>query len=297
MCVPPDNTDPTFGFEFKTDELYKRVYVSDVANKSCAASIYKSKKGFRNNLKGAFLTHVNNTPVFSKVDAIKQLKILQDQGVLEFSITFAPERPISGKKLKLAIDDYHHFTPGTTKKIKSNHIDEPSDDLLAVDDGTARFHVGTIVYKVFGKIEFKGSVVGYDPVNKLYHIVYDDDDTEEYYHNEVRDQQARSLKKSKLWKKPKSIKVHHLNSKYAPHESDYIEHVMTLTVENIRSIASLRYNCDFSPELVPIEMIQIAINTLQSDSITPEEAAIGHFTRKKLRKLSTWNEWKQGEHK
>ena len=44
-------------------------------------------------------------------------------------------------------------------------------------------------------------------------------------------------------------------------------------------------------------MIQSAINTLQSDSITPEEAAIGHFTRRKLRKLSTWNEWKKGEHK
>ena len=48
---------------------------------------------------------------------------------------------------------------------------------------------------------------------------------------------------------------------------------------------------------VPIEMIQIAINTLQSDSITPEEASIGYFTRRKLKKLSTWNEWKKGEHK
>ena len=44
-------------------------------------------------------------------------------------------------------------------------------------------------------------------------------------------------------------------------------------------------------------MIQIAINTLQSDSITPEEAIIGHFTRRKLKKLLTWNEWKKGEHK
>ena len=55
---------------------------------------------------------------------------------------------------------------------------------------------------------------------------------------------------------------------------------MTLTVENIRSIASLRYNVDISTKDVSIEMIQIAINTLQSDSITPEEAAIGHFTRR-----------------
>ena len=72
---------------------------------------------------------------------------------------------------------------------------------------------------------------------------------------------------------------------------------MTLTVDNIRDIASLRYNLEISTKDVPIEMIQIAINTLQSDSITPEEAAMGHFTRQKLRKLSTWNEWKKGKHK
>ena len=72
---------------------------------------------------------------------------------------------------------------------------------------------------------------------------------------------------------------------------------MTLTVENIWSIARLQYKNDITPEDVPIEMIQIAINTLQSDSITLEEAAIGHFTWRKLRKLSTWNDWKKGEHK
>ena len=44
-------------------------------------------------------------------------------------------------------------------------------------------------------------------------------------------------------------------------------------------------------------MIQIAISTLQSDSVTPEEHALGHFTRRKLKKLSTWNDWKRGEHK
>ena len=79
-------------------------------------------------------------------------------------------------------------------------------------------------------------------------------------------------------------------SKYAPKELDYVEHVMTLTVETIQSIASLRFNVDISTEDVPIEMIQIAINTLQSDSITPKEAVIGHFIRRKLKKLSTWNE-------
>jgi hypothetical protein len=45
------------------------------------------------------------------------------------------------------------------------------------------------------------------------------------------------------------------------------------------------------------EAIKIAINTLNSASITAEEQALGHFTRRKLKKLTTWNEWEAGEHK
>ena len=70
-----------------------------------------------------------------------------------------------------------------------------------------------------------------------------------------------------------------------PKESDYKEHVMILTVENICSIVRLQYNHDITPKGVPIEMIQIAINTLQSNSITPEEASIGHFTQQKAKKV------------
>ena len=57
-----------------------------------------------------------------------------------------------------------------------------------MDDGSTRFIVGTPIFKVFGKVEHRGSVEGDNPVNKLYHIIYDDDDTEEYYHNKVQDQ-------------------------------------------------------------------------------------------------------------
>ena len=244
------------------DELHKRVYISNEAKKSTASSIFKSKKGFRNNLKGALLTHINDIPFFSKSDAVKQLKLLKDRGVKEFSITFAPERPITGKKLCHAIDDYHHFSPGTTKKVKSKHLEEPDDDMSDVDNNFTRFHLGTVVFKVFGKVEHKGKVTGYNPVTKLYQIVYDDNDIEQYYHNEVRDQQKRSLSKRRQWKNPKSVKIHHLHLKYTPKESNYEEHVMTLTVESIRSIAQLRYNHDITPKDVPIEMIQITINTL-----------------------------------
>ena len=110
----------------------------------------------------------------------------------------------------------------------------------AVDDGSTQFYVGTPVFKVFGKVEYRGEVTGYDPVNKLYHIVYDDDDTKEYYHNEVRDQYKRTFSKRRQWRKLKSAKIHYFHSKFAPKESDYVDHMMTLTVESIQSVASIR---------------------------------------------------------
>ena len=50
-------------------------------------------------------------------------------------------------------------------------------------------------------------------------------------------------------------------------------------------------------EAIPTEMIQLCINTLTSDAVTPEEEALGYFTRKKLKQLSTWDEWKAGKKK
>ena len=65
----------------------------------------------------------------------------------------------------------------------------------AVDDNSTRFQVGIVVFKVFKKVEHTGKVTGYNPVAKSYQIVYDDEDTEQYYHNEVGDQQKKSLSK------------------------------------------------------------------------------------------------------
>ena len=52
-----------------------------------------------------------------------------------------------------------------------------------------------------------------------------------------------------------------------------------------------------SEDAIPTEMIKVCINTLNSDFMTPEEQALGYFTRKKLKRLSTWDEWLAGEAK
>ena len=85
--------------------------------------------------------------------------------------------------------------------------------------------------------------------------------------------------------------------KFAPTDMELEEHVMSLLIEDIRAIATVRHGIDMSESAISSEMIQLCINTLNSDHMTKEEQALGYFTRKKLKRLATWQEWKDGETK
>jgi len=80
-------------------------------------------------------------------------------------------------------------------------------------------------------------------------------------------------------------------------ESDEDIHVPEITVDMIRSIASLKHNVDISESEIPSEMIRLCLQTIQSDSVTPAEQALGHSTRRELEGLGTWPLWEKGEHK
>ena len=78
-------------------------------------------------------------------------------------------------------------------------------------------------------------------------------------------------------------------------ENDFEEHKHTLSIGDICAIATLKpswkySSIDMSLEAISTEMIKLCINTLTLDVVTPEEQALGYFTQKKLKKLSTWNE-------
>ena len=86
----------------------------------------------------------------------------------------------------------------------------------------------------------------------------------------------------------------------APTENGFEEHEHTLLIDDISAIAALKpsrkySHLDMSPEAISTEMIQLCINTLTSDAVTPVEQALGYFTQKKLKTLLTWDEWKAGE--
>ncbi len=75
-----------------------------------------------------------------------------------------------------------------------------------------------------------------------------------------------------------------------------VETVNSLSIADLHAIASVRYpELDFSEEAYPTEIAELAINAIRSEATTPEEAALGRFTRRKLKKLSTWPLWRDGE--
>ena len=168
----------------------KRTYVQKIQDNSSA---YKALTADRRSvLRGSFINHINDDHVFNTAQATKKLESLykvflkkRDQGVEDdftFDITFAPEEKLTGNKLRKAMDDFHGFKAGTTKRIKSK-----PDSFEELDDKSSRLPFKTKVYKVFDGVEYKGEVRDYNEKEKTYKIVYEDDDEEDLYHNEIKE--------------------------------------------------------------------------------------------------------------
>ena len=83
---------------------------------------------------------------------------------------------------------------------------------------------------------------------------------------------------------------------FQPDELDDSEHVAQILLEDIHSIAAIHFpEVDFHDPTISLDEIAVHVNAIQSHSLTPEEEALGHFTRQKLKTLSTWSKWHDGE--
>ena len=143
------------------------------------------------------------------------------------------------------------------KTIKSKPEELP--DMADVDNDSTRFVVDAKVFKIFNDVEYKDAVTGYDHKKRLYHILYEDGDAEDYYHNEVWDLRAGVVKrhpKRKRWKKKTKLTITNFIQKFAPTDMEMEEHVMSLSIEDIRATASVQHGIDMSKSAISSEMIQ-----------------------------------------
>ena len=98
---------------------------------------------------------------------------------------------------------------------------------------------------------------------------------------------------ARSWERLQTLGTNALLAQFVPTPNDYEEHFHTLSIDNIQIILALKKmkqyeGLDMTEEGISTEMIKLCINTLNSDTMTPDEEALGYFTWKKLKNLSTW---------
>jgi hypothetical protein len=193
LRLPVYNKSPTFGFDLRTDGLNVRVFVEKIRNGSPASKIRSTPKATNNALCGAYHVAVNDVLVFSKEQAVAELRKAFDAEHQEISLVFAPEERLTAAQLRAAV------------------VEHQEPDVFSSPD-------------------------------------QDDDDTP------------------------------------------------VLTLDALRPICALRFpDSDFSSSSIPAEDIACTIHAVTSSAITQEEQALGFFTRGKLKRLSIWSEWQEGE--
>jgi len=102
----------------------------------------------------------------------------------------------------------------------------------------------------------------------------------------------RNLSSAKTWR---AVAEHNIMEPSAVHD---VDHQHQLLLADVRSISAIRYpHLHFSESSISTEEMEMVMHAIQSQAITPAEQAVGRFTRCKLRSLSTWEQWRAGEHK
>jgi hypothetical protein len=85
----------------------------------------------------------------------------------------------------------------------------------------------------------------------------------------------------------RALRDHSEPNLFAPNDPDQQEELQ-ITAEVVRSVTSLRADTDCNTSVIDSELLASMINVLSSDSISDQEATLGAFTRRKLKKLSSW---------
>lgn len=142
-----------------------------------------------------------------------------------------------------------------------------------LDDGSDQYKNGIKIFKLFDGVGYKGSIIGYNHKNWLYQVKYEGRDKEDFYSNEIYAHKNHQLPCHKCWKQIKKKRRQEMATnilvKIAPTAIDCKEHIHLLSIDKIRSIVSIMHN-NLDMTDIPTEMVQLCINTLNSNKMTPE---------------------------
>ena len=169
--------------------------------------------------------------------------------------------------------------PSIAKRSKLDANDHP-DPLQPDNDGTPRHQIGTTACKCFNNFECKGEIVHHDHNDQLCQISHSDGDREQTWHNEVKNH----LQSTRNPKKVKKQQINQILTKLAPTEFDADSHSPGFDIASVQAITAVRFRDATATATAAFdEDIRLCLQTLGSDSTTPEKQALGRFTCRKLK--------------
>ena len=180
--------------------------------------------------------------------------------------------------LTLASDELNHRAYVTDVKENST-----ADKMYATHKSTLKNIKGSYLVGINGK-----RVFGKDDAISMLRQLYD----ERAENLQLELAIERKLSYAETWR---AVAEHNIMEPSAIPDAD---HQHQLSLADIRCISAIRYpQLDFSESSLSTEEMEMVIQAIQSQAITPAEQAIGRFTRRMLRSLSTWEQWRAGKHK
>jgi len=182
--------------------------------------------------------------------------------------------------LTLATDELNHCAYVTAVKENS-----AADKMHATHKSTLKNVKGAYLVSINGK-----QVFGKDDAISMLRQLHD----ERAKNLQLELAIERKLSSAKTWR---AVAEHNIMEPSAVHD---VDHQHQLSLADVRNISAIRYpHFDFSESSISTEEMEMVMlmQAIQSQAITPAEQAVGQFTRRKLRSLSAWEQWRTGEHK
>jgi hypothetical protein len=125
-------TEPFFGFNLRTDTTTQRAYITDIRSGSSAERLRSSPRVTRRKYVGAFVTAVDDVPVFTLAQAQREFTKLRTADVDSFSITLAPEPLPTRRDQAAALDELDLLTKAATSVPDENDLALTMNALRAI---------------------------------------------------------------------------------------------------------------------------------------------------------------------
>ena len=319
------------GISVNEDTLSKRAYISKIHDKSPLSKIFSTLKAARHKLQGAYILSINGDLVYTAEDVNRKLQQLRDQGVTEISIDLAPTPKLNAKQQGKAQNEFGLFHPNTkpdNEKNTTNDIgimERSPKDKNQLEKDVEKF-VSKRIAKEFEAGTFFGTITEKwdDSGTKRWNVKFDDDDCEDMTKKEIKKGiklYERHKHDDPVWRDKnrsatiKKIMANITREPYTDNDTNVVDDlngsIPSIDIQSLRAIAKIRgamlkgkldnewiaEGDKYNEQNLPVEFIETVINAIQSQATTPEEQALGYFTRKKLKRLDTWPKWLAGEKK